>query len=95
MKQIMLIPKFVRKVVFKSSAVGSGLLIIAAEKPLSINEIEMAINIAKSPIKPYCSGERILARIIPTINVMPIEEIFSMNPHLAPDTAVCFRLSPI
>lgn len=67
---------------------------IAAEKPLSIREIEIAIKIAKSPINPYSFGERNhLWSTKATIKVTAKDERFSMNPHLAPFTAVCFRLS--
>lgn len=74
---------------------GSIFFISAAENPLSINEIEIAMKNVRWAIIPNSCSDSIRPRIIPTINVAANEEKFSITPHRAPFTALSLSFSSI
>src|SRR5690554_6874607 len=68
----------------------SFFLIKALLKPLSIKDCETAINTVSIPIRPNSLGESNLARIIPTIKVIPCPAIVSTKLQISPLTVFCF-----
>src|SRR5690554_7233233 len=67
----------------------SFFLIKALLKPLSMKDCETAINTVSIPIRPNSLRESNLARIIPTIKVIPCPAIVSTKLQISPLTVFC------
>lgn len=63
------------------------------EKPLSIMEVETAINIAIIAITPYSAGVNKRASTNPTKKAIPELAMLSIKLHPTPRTVLCLNVS--